>query len=96
LLCPEFIGVYPTGFAGRDDHADQLNQGPSVELYSLSEARVLPVGTDHAMLCYLAKYTRPGMAQSEAMYVSSLWQRHEQGWRNLFSQDTLVSDLTVP
>ncbi len=96
LLCPEFLGVYPSGFAGRDDHADQLGDGPSVVDYALTEARALPVGADHAMLSYLATYTRPGQPIPEAMYVSSLWQREGQGWRNLFSQDTPVSDQPVP
>ncbi|WP_371223883.1 DUF4440 domain-containing protein [Roseovarius sp. 2305UL8-3] len=96
LLCPEFLGVYPSGFAGRDDHADQLGDGPSVVAYTLSEARVLPVGADHAMLSYLATYTRPGQSGPEAMYVSSLWRREGQEWRNLFSQDTPVSDHPVP
>ena len=90
LLLPEFLGVYPDGFAGRDDHAGQLNSGPTVAEYALSEARVLPVGQGHAMLCYRAAFRRVGAAESEAMYVSSLWQRDGDGWRNLFSQDTPV------
>ena len=96
LLLPEFLGVYPSGFSGRDGHAEQLEAGPSVEAFRLSEARVLPVGADHAMLCYRADYRRVGQAAEEAMYVSSLWQRARQGWRNLFSQDTPVSDHPVP
>ncbi|SLN69951.1 hypothetical protein PEL8287_03895 [Roseovarius litorisediminis] len=90
LLLPDFLGVYPTGFAGRDDHAGQLSGGPSVERYALTEARLLEVGKDHRLLCYRAEYLRIGETQSEAMYVSSLWQRTGAGWKNLFSQDTRV------
>lgn len=91
LLCPGFLGVYPDGFAGREDHAGQLSGGPAVAEFTLSEARLLPVGRDHAMLCYLARFRRVSAATQEAMYVSSLWQRDGAGgWRNLFSQDTPV------
>ena len=96
LLCPDFLGVYPTGFAGREDHAGQLEQGPSVAKFRLSEVRCLPLGPDHAMLCYLAAYRRPGQSVDEAMYVSSLWRREGVGWRNLFSQDTPATDIPVP
>ncbi|UYV38859.1 nuclear transport factor 2 family protein [Rhodobacteraceae bacterium D3-12] len=90
LLLPEFLGVYPDGFAGIEDHAGQLDDGPTVEAFTLSEARVLPVGEAYAMLCYHAAFRRVGREAWEAMYVSSLWQRDGAGWRNLFSQDTPV------
>ncbi|QGX98214.1 nuclear transport factor 2 family protein [Roseovarius faecimaris] len=96
LLSADFLGVYPSGFAGRADHAEQLEDGPSVAGYRLTEARCLPVGEAHAMLCYRAEYRRPGQAEEEAMYVSSLWQREAAGWRNIFSQDTPVSDAVLP
>ena len=88
LLMPEFVGVYPTGFAGREDHADQLMAGPSVVRYALSEARLLEVGLDFRLLCYRADYLRVSEIQPEAMFVSSLWQRVGTEWKNLFSQDT--------
>lgn len=88
LLAPDFVGVYPDGIAGRDAHAGQLSDGPTVERYALGMARVLPVGGDHAMLIYRARYRRVGAVADEVMYVSSLWQRHGGTWRNIFSQDT--------
>ena len=90
LLLPGFVGVYPDGIAGIGAHAGQLDDGPTVARYALSEARLLPVGEDHAMLIYRARYRRIGAEADEEMYVSSLWQRGESGWRNLFSQDTPV------
>src|SRR3954453_10291357 len=30
LLSEDFLGVYPTGFAGRDDHTGALTGGPTV------------------------------------------------------------------
>lgn len=96
LLAPEFLGVYPSGFSGRDDHAGQLDNGPRVERYALSDARLLRLGADHVMLCYRADYRWTGADAGAAMYVSSLWRRDGAGWRNLFSQDTPVSDTPVP
>ncbi|KII17864.1 nuclear transport factor 2 family protein [Phaeobacter sp. S60] len=91
-LHPKFLGVYPSGFAGRDDHTDQLSQGPTVAEFSIEDARVLPLGPETALLAYRASYTRPGQAEGEAegaaMYVSSIWQRQDGGWINIFSQDT--------
>ena len=94
-LAEEFLGVYPTGFAGKSDHAGQLQGGPTVEAYRLSGARILPLGEDRALLAYHAAYRRPGMAE-EAMYVSSIWERRESAWINLFSQDTPATGEPVP
>lgn len=96
LLAPGFLGVYPTGFAGREDHAGQLAAGPTVRSYRFSQARVLALGVDHVLLAYRAEYRRTGCDRVEGMYVSSLWQRAGQGWVNLFSQDTPMSDAPVP
>ena len=90
LLRPDFIGVYPSGMTGRAGHVAQVRDGPSITSYRLSELRAFAVGKAHAMLCYRADFTRAGAGADAAMYVSSLWQREGQGWRNLFSQDTPV------
>ncbi|MCE8514466.1 nuclear transport factor 2 family protein [Ruegeria pomeroyi] len=88
-LDPSFLGVYPDGFAGRDDHVAQLADGPTVARFTLSQARVLELAPGCAVLSYSARYRRVGRKADEEMYVSSIWRRHgEGGWRNLFSQDT--------
>jgi len=88
LIHPGFLGVYSDGFHGRDAHAGQLDNGPTVESYSLSDARAMEAGPDHALLSYRASFRRVGKAEDEVMYVSSLWRRAGDGWVNLFSQDT--------
>lgn len=88
LLAPSFLGVYPSGFSDRAGHVAQLTGGPSIASFDLSAARAFAVGRDHAMLCYTARFIRAGREEAEHMYVSSLWQRDGQGWRNVFSQDT--------
>ncbi len=92
MLTADFLGVYPSGFAGRADHAGQLDQGPSVAEYALQDARILTIGPDAALLSYRAGFRRPGAQDWSEMYVSSLWERGADGWRNRFSQDTPVGD----
>jgi hypothetical protein len=90
LLAEDFVGVYPSGFADRDGHAAQLNDGPTVATYELYQARIIVVSDDSVLLTYRADYRRPTEAsnESETMYVSSLWRRHNDRWLNVFSQDT--------
>lgn len=87
-LHPEFLGVYPSGFANRQDHVAQLAAGPSVASYHLSDARILDLGPTCQCLSYRARFTRPGCEHAEEMYVSSIWQWQGEGWINIFSQDT--------
>ena len=91
LLSHDFLGVYPSGFAGRDDHADQLKAGPSIAQFSLDEARVILPAPGVALLSYRATFRRPGGTRAEVMLVSSLWRHANGAWINLFSQDTPVS-----
>ncbi len=91
LLSDDFVGLYPTGFADRSEHADQLADGPTVASYSITEARLILVSPVAAMLCYRADYepVRGGVAQGpRTMFVSSLWMERDGIWLNVFSQDT--------
>ena len=91
LLADDFVGVYPTGFAGRADHTGQLAAGPTVAEYAISDAQLVSAGPDAALLVYGATFRRagqPGNDEAEAMYVSSLWCRRDGRWLNTFSQDT--------
>jgi len=88
MLTPDFLGVYPSGFAGRADHGDQLSAGPVMQEYSLDQARLMVIGRDHVMLSYRAAYRRAASADTEVMFISSLWQRVDGFWLNRFSQDT--------
>lgn len=91
-LHADFLGVYPSGFAGRQDHVDQLKGGASIAAYEISQARLLMLSPICHCLSYLARFRRPDSKVEEAMYVSSIWQRQDaqegDDWVNLFSQDT--------
>ncbi|WP_397536004.1 DUF4440 domain-containing protein [Roseateles sp.] len=91
LIHESFLGVYSTGFAGRQQHVSQLNDGPVVSTYEIQEARLVVLKADVVMLAYLARFrtrSAPVDAPPRRMYVSSLWQCYPEGWLNVFSQDT--------
>lgn len=87
-LHPNFLGVYPDGFAAKTDHVQQLENGPTIKNFELSDCRVLSLGHDHAVFSYRANFLKATKTVVEAMYVSSIWQRTDGGWINVFSQDT--------
>ncbi|MCF6232233.1 MAG: nuclear transport factor 2 family protein [Rhodobacteraceae bacterium] len=87
LLTADFLGVYPSGFAGRADHAGQLEHGPVMQMFHLDQARLTVITPDHVLLSYRATYRRINGPQ-EVMYITSLWQHTTDGWMNSFSQDT--------
>ena len=92
LLSADFVGVYPTGFADRDDHSGQLSDGPTVSSYTISDARVLRISDDAVLLSYRAEYGVPGRDERSVMFISSIWRRHGAEWLNIFSQDSLADD----
>ncbi len=89
-LHTDFLGVYSDGFAAKADHVRQLEGGPIIESFALSDCRVLPLGQDYAVFSYKADFFRKAKKAPEVMYVSSIWQRSDGGWINIFSQDTPV------
>ena len=97
LLGSDFVGVYPSGFADRTDHAGELVDGPTVAAYVIADARVIHVNESAAILCYRAEYRRvqAGVpSDEETMYVSSLWVERDGRWWNTFSQDTPAQSPT--
>ncbi|MCP2263077.1 DUF4440 domain-containing protein [Promicromonospora thailandica] len=87
LLSEDFVGLYPTGFATRDEHAAELADGPTVTSYRITQERVVEVAPGSVLLCYRADYEPAGGGEPEAMYVSSLWVERDGRWWNTFSQD---------
>jgi hypothetical protein len=94
LLAEDFLGVYPSGFADRSDHAGQLANGPTVADFELRDARLMVLSDDDVLLSYRADWRRFSTrerAPAESMYISSLWSRRAGGWVNVFSQDSPVA-----
>jgi hypothetical protein len=93
LLADEFLGVYSSGFASKADHLDQLQGGPIVAWYELSEARIRVLAEGVVLLAYRAEsawYKDGEAGDQESMYVTSIWQTFDGVWKNVFSQDTPV------
>ncbi|NQV16272.1 nuclear transport factor 2 family protein [bacterium] len=91
LLADEFLGVYSSGFAGRAEHAEQLQAGPVVKCYEFSEARIQVLSEGIVLLSYKAEFIRhkkDGAGAKEAIFVTSIWQSSSGSWQNVFSQDT--------
>jgi hypothetical protein len=88
MLSNDFVGVYPSGFADRDDHAGMLADGPTMAEYAIRDARLVDVSDTTVMLCYRAEFRRAGGTRTETMYISSLWAERDGRWLNTFSQDT--------
>ena len=95
-LSPGFLGVYPDGYADKSALCQALENGPTVASFSVSEERFIQLGEGRVLLVYLAEYQQIGVDEAEKMYVSSLWQKEGQDWRNIFSQDTPVTGIAVP
>lgn len=75
LLATEFLDVYPSGFAEKADHTNQLKDGPTVTHYDILEARVHELSEETVLLSYLPNYARfeEGKAgKSKSMYVTSI------------------------
>lgn len=93
LLDDDFLGVYPDGFATKADHLGQLEDGPTILTFDLSEAQARSLGPGHALLSYRATFQRRSREEPEVMYVTSIWHRRGAGWVNVFSQDTPAVEL---
>ncbi|MEL6791889.1 MAG: DUF4440 domain-containing protein [Pseudomonadota bacterium] len=88
-LAPDFLGVYPSGFAERSCHVGQLEDGPSIARYQIEGARLDVIAADAFLIAYRAVFARAASPDAEeAMYVSSLWRLRDGRWINTFSQDT--------
>jgi hypothetical protein len=94
LLAEDFLGVYPSGFADRSDHAGQLANGPTVAEFELRDVRLMVLSDSNVLLSYRAdwrRFTTRERAHAESMYVSSLWSQRAGEWVNVFSQDSPVA-----
>ena len=71
MLSDDFLGVYPTGFADRTAHVEQLVDGPTVASFALHDARMLTVSESAVLLSYRAEFERPTSTAGvgDAMHV---------------------------
>jgi hypothetical protein len=94
MLSEDFLGIYPTGFATREEHCAPLKDGPTVADYKIIDPKLIELGPGLVLLGYLAQWVRIKNGQpqdAEQMYISSIWRQSNTGWKNIFSQDTPVA-----
>ena len=58
LLSDDFRGVYRTGMAAKSDHLAQLQRGPSVAWYELSNPEMMVLAEGLVALSYFAHWAR--------------------------------------
>jgi hypothetical protein len=87
LLAENFLGVYDSGFASKAEHVAQMANGPVVTQFEIETPRLLRLSPVLALLAYRARW-RDGKGNPRRAYISSVWERGSDGWRNIFSQDT--------
>jgi len=95
LLADNFLGVYSSGFDGKDGHCEQLASGPTVTAYELSNVLMKILSPHMALLSYRADFSRPSSQNAcvkQIMFVSSIWQNFNGRWLNIFSQDTAADE----
>ena len=86
-LAADFLGVYPSGFASRADHVEQLDAGPSIAEFALSDPRLDLIAPDAALLTYRACFARAQflLTQNDGETVAAdralTAERAAKGWR---------------
>ena len=88
MLSEDFLGVYPSGYSDKAGHCQQLENGPTMAAFSLSDTRLRVISEDAVLLSYRADYQPANSDAREVMFISSLWERQGDSWINTFSQDT--------
>lgn len=88
LLSTDYLGVYTTGFSGRDDYIAALADGPIAASFEISQSQMFVLSNTSVLYSYRADFTSREDGPPEAMYVSSLWCLRDDRWVNVFSQDT--------
>ena len=71
LLSADFLGVYPTGFANRDDHVGQFADAPTMAAFDLSGGEIARSDTGHRIAVVSCRLFAPGCdnARSDADFV---------------------------
>ena len=91
LLAADFVGLYDTGFATKQETVHQLDGQYAILDYKLDQIRVIRPSASAALLLYRAVCKGSGDWQTicaRPLYISSLWVERGGAWLNLFSQDT--------
>jgi len=91
LLSDDFLGVYEAGISSKEDHLEQLRNGPVVSSYEIGSAQLIQLGPEIVSLTYSATaifLKNETQDTQNLFYITSIWARRLNKWVNIFSQDT--------
>ena len=91
LLSDDFLGVYETGISSKEDHLEQLRNGPIISSYKIGSAQLIKLGPEIISLTYSATAIFLKNETQDAQnlfFITSIWARRLNKWVNIFSQDT--------
>jgi len=90
IIADDFHSFWPDGsrHVGRPT-AQQMAEQP-IAGYKLSEFRAVPVGTDTALVTYLADIKTPGGHVEHHMAVGEVWVKHNGQWQIRAYSGTLM------
>ena len=89
LLADDFLGVYDSGYGTKADHLTQIRNGPTVAHYEIDAAHLVHVSPSLAVLSYRAIWRHVQEQGKRVYYITSIWERRDNRWLNIFSQDTM-------
>jgi hypothetical protein len=93
-LLDEHFRLFEEGLSTFGDKKSEVNAVDDFELisYTLSDFRVKPVGTNAALVTYIARYEgKSGGEHSKAKSVfGEVWTRSGNEWKALYMQETYV------
>jgi hypothetical protein len=91
LLSDDFLGVYEAGISFKEDHLEQLRNGPVVSSYEIGSAQLIELGPEIVSLTYSATaifLKNEAQNTQNLFYITSIWAHRLDKWVNIFSQDT--------
>lgn len=92
LCAQDYVAIISDGSRLTFDEFMALFPLFEVKSYAMSDARVLPIGPDVAILVYKAKTNTAllGMSVKEETQISSTWARRNGEWRTVLYQETPI------
>lgn len=88
-LAPEVLMAFPgVGFLDRDQTIQGVEGGQRWARVEITDARLLELGPDAALLAYAAEAEREGQEGSYRALVGSVYVRSDDAWRLAFHQQS--------
>ena len=91
LLSDDFLGVYEAGISSKEDHLEQLRNGPIISSYEIGSAQLIQLGPEIISLTYSATaifLKHKAKDTQNLFFITSIWARRLNKWVNILSQDT--------